>query len=549
MRAQDIADEILSSERLANSRAFANRIYSDEPILRTGAQVLEQKSARVPNQRPKRTKTHAMPAQYRQMRALARGASQFERTYSYGASGSRIFYEQGKFMEDFEDDFEGSSELYRFCGTYEDLGDYDLRCYFTWRSRFRAGEATYVPLSFLYIHAHEILCGIGVEQGEKGLAALERLSREYTGLSASFDSHMSRWKHDYVIYHGLNRSLIAPSREVTFPSRVSVLSRAQGVLLNKGIPEWPSAPVEGMPAAFDVLDSLCALSRYRADRSRFIRDHREDVAQVCCRVFARMVWHCHKRRKIDYVEGLFGGPVRNSYTMFPSAVFWASEPHSDVEYEMDEAETYVCERGFWWRRVPCRRFDTSKELGALMHAIDARMRAAMGDAHTLKARPLPKYQGKFVDEEIDAFMERRKAEEAARIHIDKSSLTGIRRASARTREALLTEEERADDEPVVLPVSSAVPKQVAATEEFENTSNSEEQVQSTLGLDARQTLLLRTLLRGEELKDWNSLEVSLAVAAINEAFLDVLGDNVIEFDGELPLLVEDYAQDVREALE
>jgi len=552
VRAQDIADEILSSERLMNSQAFADRVYTDEPILRTGTQVLEQrKHASLRPRVETRVQRHAMPAQYRHMRDIARSASTYDRMYTYGASGSRIFYEQGKYMEDFEDDFEGKSELYRFCGTYEDLGDYDLRCYFTWRSQFRSGSTTYAPLSFLYIYAHEIICGIGVEQGAQGFATLRRLSQEYAGISASFDSHLTRWMHDYVIYHDLDKTLIANSLETSFSSRVALLAKAQNTLVAHDLTVWPAASVENLPTAQDILDAHCALSRYRADRSRFIREHRDDVAEVCSRVFAKMVWHCHKRRKIDYIDGLFGGPVRNSYTMYPSAIFWTSTPHPDAEYALSDAESYLCERGFWWRRVPCRRFDTSKELGALMHAIDCRMRVAMGDAHELKARPLPKYQGKFVDEEIAALLERRKAEEAARIHIDRSSLVGIRSASMRTREALLTDEEREDDEPVAAVAEVVTPVECtrdAATGSNGTTDASIGQSQGVMGLDARQASLLQALLLGDALTGWNDLEISLAVDAINEAFLDTLGDTVIEFDGDVPCIVEDYEQDVRDAL-
>ncbi|MFC2706012.1 MAG: tellurite resistance TerB C-terminal domain-containing protein [Olsenella profusa] len=42
--------------------------------------------------------------------------------------------------------------------------------------------------------------------------------------------------------------------------------------------------------------------------------------------------------------------------------------------------------------------------------------------------------------------------------------------------------------------------------------------------------------------------MSLAVDTINELLFDLVGDTVIAFDGDEPYLVEDYAEDVREAL-
>ena len=69
-----------------------------------------------------------------------------------------------------------------------------------------------------------------------------------------------------------------------------------------------------------------------------------------------------------------------------------------------------------------------------------------------------------------------------------------------------------------------------------------------LPLDTRQLALLEALVDGGTLDGFDALFVSLATDAINEAFLDIVGDTVVDFDGDVPVLVEDYADDVREAL-
>ena len=42
--------------------------------------------------------------------------------------------------------------------------------------------------------------------------------------------------------------------------------------------------------------------------------------------------------------------------------------------------------------------------------------------------------------------------------------------------------------------------------------------------------------------------LSLVVDSINEKLFDVVGDAVIEYEGDDPVLVEDYLEDVREIL-
>lgn len=545
MRAQRIVDMIVGSERYNNTSAFSDRIYRDEPILRTGAEAFGANARREAQPRSRKAWS-PMPAPYRKMRALARKHTGWG--YSYSAGGAQLFYEQGKLMEDFTDDYEGRVDFAMYFPTYEEMSDDQLRSYFGWRTRLRAGETPEAPTSFLFVHAYEIICGIGVVPGEEGYAELQRFRTRYAGTSAVFDAHLARWSHDYVVYHGLDASLLAAQSE-TFPvDAVCTLRTVEEKLLARGTQvAWPEHPSEGWPTADELLDALIRLSRYRADRSRFFRDHREDVAEVCARVFARMVEHCSKRRKTNLVDGLFGVPTRVSYAMFPSALFWAPQLHEDAAYEASDAESYVCERGFWWRVLPCRRTETNRELGALLHAIDARMRTAFGDAHPLKEKSLPKYQGKIVDAEIAALVERRAAEEAARVRIDRSALGRIRSAHERTREALLTDDERDD-----VPTSAQAPTDVPTAMAYEPPAVAVPTVaedDNPLGLSDDQYALLCALLDGAGLPQGSGEAfLSLTIDAINEAFLDVVGDTVIELDGEVPMLVEDYEQDVREAI-
>ncbi len=556
-RAEEIAREILSSERYANARAFEDRIYRDEPILRTGAQAFNGSAQRGnvtdvrgtgPDGRvfrPRLSQDTALPTEYRRMRAIARKQGLRGGHAGQSVGKAHLFYLQGKYMEDFEEDFDGQTYFDRYYPSYEEMSNYQLRCYFSWRTRYRAGQTPDAPLSFLFVHAYELLCGIGTKPGQEGFEALSDFAAAYAGASPSFDMHMKRWRFDYAVFYGLDGAA-ALAGSSSFPyEAVSLLHRAEDALLARGCPkEWPQIDDGELPGAGDLLDALCALSRYRAERSRFVKAHREDVAEVSARVFGCMVTHCKKRRKMGYVQGIFGSPTLRYYTMFASALFWTPVPHSDATYVISDSEKFVCENGMWWRELPCRRAETSKEIGALLHAIDARLRVATGDPHPLKERSLPKYQAKFVDEGIAALLARKKAEEAARIRIDPSRLAGIRSAAARTREALLTDEERADDAVLSVAERAPQPQPKPELEPKEEARGADD----ALGLSGEQLELLVSLLAGEVPQTKDSLFLTLAVDAINEAFLDVVGDTVVEFDGETPVLVEDYADDVRAAL-
>jgi len=60
--------------------------------------------------------------------------------------------------------------------------------------------------------------------------------------------------------------------------------------------------------------------------------------------------------------------------------------------------------------------------------------------------------------------------------------------------------------------------------------------------------LLESLVQGRGLPSSSSGFLSLEVDSINDVFLDLVGDTVLEFDDAGVVLVEDYVEDVAEAL-
>ena len=149
------------------------------------------------------------------------------------------------------------------------------------------------------------------------------------------------------------------------------------------------------------------------------------------------------------------------------------------------------------------------------------------------------------------------------MHIDRSKLGGIRVAAGRTREALLVDEEREEREELAPHMRS----QLAATNVVATVGEGQKSPSPELGLTPGPsdgascpgavvlTTVQRQILRGllDGSLDVGALEqtgimVSLETDMINERFLDLVGDTVIEVDEDAPHLVEDYVEDVREVL-
>ena len=622
-----IVDDILSSRRVAEGAAFSSRIYSGRPILQTGKQFRAQRAAHAgsgqeqpradapaeaprdlleilaqvrtsythpepaltaPGARPARPE---MPERYRQMAELARDTGSGRFAYRHNRA-ALLFYRQARFMEDWEDEYDYHGQVVQYFPTYDALSIGQLRGYFSWRTRLRAGHVDDAPLTFAFLHAYELICGIGTTPGAQGLADLRAFYEGFRATSAggdkAFDSYLRLWMHDYVIYHGLDPQL-SPYATSELDDAVATLFAAQAhVLAEAGLPV-PQEPRVGPravePAA--LLHAMAAAGRYHLEKSAFFRDQPELAAQVASATFAGLVLHCARRRKVSYVEGLFGHPSAAPYVLYRAAVFHEEEPHPDGRYQLTHAESYACTAGRWSRCRSFSREERSRELGETLRSIDRVCRARTGYAHQLKPRDERKFVLKIIDEALDAQLAREQERKRREIHIDLSQLDAIRSSAAWATQVLLVDEER--DEPpalaakpaagldgtgaVSLPATTAppatpepaeAPRAAAPSPERDARAASEPaaaprtpaagdavpQPAATPAEDSAERRVVQALLAGDDpqaaLRPGDPF-LSVVVEAINERLYDLLADAAIEDVGDGPQIVPDYLPELKEA--
>lgn len=562
--ARELIDRIMASERLQGSSHFSERVYASEPILTTGRQM-----------------ANYLPDRYREMKAISR----WEANSNGGGrwlSEAELFYRQGTFMADFEDDCPYPGTFNSYFPTYNAMSDRQLRGYFSWRTCVRRGEIEKSCLSFAYVYLYELICGIGVADPMDGFQKLESFWQTYRVFSPEIDRHARTWLQDYVVYHGLPPQLLEAHKTLAFDRALVALTRAEELACTRlanpkrGRRKKGSSalPLPGDPVAEQRLfDALDMLSTYHLAGSRLYKSAPEALRHVCCAVFVRMSEYYRKQRKYSLTESLFGGQFELAYTMFGSAVFFEPEHHPDADYELDEIHRYRCRNGAW----SCERYQGNRsrnaKLGQAMRAADRILREGLGFDHPLKEQgKLPKYLQGFIEEEVAAWLAWSAAHAPVRIEIDLSQLTGIRRAAASTRESLLIDEEREgagalldaadgdargrerDDatrvdrtapEPPPMAAAAASPVEPgppAAAAAAGDTRQS-------AGLGPSEVGYLRTLLekdraRAAEIAKEKHGSEDMLVDAINEALFDLVGDTVIEYGPNGPELIEDYREDV-----
>lgn len=469
-----------------------SKIYRDEPIIKTAAQML-----------------HFLPAEYRKMRALARSEE------AYRHSDRWLFYQQAKLMENFTDTVEEIVDFNRYFPTYQAMNDRQLRSYFSWRTKVRQGCIVAAPLSFVFVYVYELLHQIGVTTAEEGFTVLYCFWQKYRIINGQIDRYLKKWLWDYCIYYNVNPAVLEE-----WPA--FAMDKALEVLLTFD-----------QQASDTVLEALNRLSSYSLESSRLYKQQPAAVQQIVYRVLKRLIAYYGKNRKNSLWDNLFGRKVSCPYTMFESAVFYDRFRTNDREYTVNAIHRYTCCQGKW----QCERYygnrTKSKALGGILKAIDNAMRERC-DLPLLKDEKPPKYLQQIIADEIAAYEAQLQQEQARTVSLDLSKLQAIRQAADHTRDMLIVEEEQE-----IPPISVA--------QEPINTVPKTEAAQLA-ELDEIECRFIQCLLQGQpydELLRPTGRMVSLMVDAINEALWERFGDTVIEFDGNIPVILEDYREELK----
>ena len=572
-----LIERIMAEARTHQSARFSNKIYADEPILKTGRQM-----------------QNFLPDQYRKMREISRWQDDPKGGAGRWLSEAELFYRQGLLMADFEDDCPYNGTFKSYFPTYNAMSDRQLRGYFTWRAQVRRGNIEETSTSFAFLYLYELICGIGVDDPLDGFDKIKGFWDAYRAFEPGIDRFARVWLQDYAVFHGLDPKLLHDSKTVAFDNALIELRRAVRDLVPASAPSdqapkrrktsEPTIPLPPNEAREErLMAAINALSTYNLNNSRLDRSHHRDLRHVACAVYVRMARYYDTHRKTGIVASLFGEETAMPYTMFASAVFFAPERHEDCEYRLDPIHIYRCQNGFWeCMRIHGSRQKSSK-LGEMMRACDQHLRLALDPAHPLKEEKVPKYLAKIIDDEIVAWLSWDAAHQPVKIDIDLSQLGHIRSAAAQTREALLIDEEREDDaledaeaagpgKPEARPMTEAIVEPVAAPmeqdEDDEPTISTEQfgvvapllapaptpataapaDITSVLAPAAED--YLRALLEQNAAQAASAVEKSeqsedMLVDSINETLFDLVGDTVIEFGAAGPQIIEDYEADVR----
>lgn len=563
-----------SADATPQSDMYYEIEYDSSPIPGAGKFVLKRRSVpekiQAPPQDPIRLMFDQMRDIARANRSLLHNSSRFyDRRIQQ--EKANIFYQQGMFMKDFEDDYEVVAPYNSYYPYYQMMGYDQLRTFFTWRTKVRRGIVEEISLSYAYLYIYELLNNIGVEDPWEGLEELMYFWREFRTFNDSIDKYMLRWLKDYHIYYEMEESF------QEFVYRYNL--------------------VEFFPYLSDSgedFDLYCALSKYDIRKSKFYTEETKQRIQACFYFTFDRLREVFAKADMPLEEAVFQ-PTKNLslWQPFREALFHPWLQQRDRRVVLSDKEIYICKDNRWMHSSTLTTESGKQLVGYVMKQMEVALRKAMNYKHKLTADTKNVHPvllarltsaGISLEEVINgAVAEYYKEATKTVVRVDFDSLAKIRREAFETQEKLVVEEEEATGIGQILGkdgVKDAAQGMERPNPECPKQSLMGEDMGDSLASPAELPAALEKSLSGVNaavspvhLTPWESLRAALTpvelealglvldggaglkaladgqgvmlevlMDGINEKAMDFVGDSL--FDEEF-VLYEDYIEEVR----
>ncbi len=451
---------------------------------------------------------------------------------SYERMQAVLFVLQARFMEHYEDDYEGNAPFSMYYPSYQMMGYEQLRTYFAWRSRVRAGIVEETSLSYVFVYLYELLNGIGVRDAGDGLSKLAFLWDEYRGYEKKLDRYVRDWVRDYYVVGD-------------FPDSFEEVLEGDGILKRLYRPASPES----------YFDYYFPHSDYKVKQSIFYTQESEGDIRGCFNHVAGELDRYLGESGAAFDDLVFYGGQGGEWRPFQRALYCAPAPEKerDRTVRLSDTEFYRCQNGRWTAsRNRVLRDSGRRVVGYLLRRIEAFLRKKAGYRHKLNADRarldagaldgLPLDREDLLDRIDSAILEYYNLSRRISVSVDEKRLERIRENALLIQEKLLVEpvfEE--EDLPSPAPVEPERTQEPVGGDDWPRFAASLSEAEKgavRLALGGGSPREFYELARG-----WGVMPEVL-VDGVNEKALEQVGDNVLELTDGL-LVYDEY----RESLE
>ena len=443
----------------------------------------------------------------------------------FARNDSELFYKQGKFMEDFEDDYQGDAKLNMYYPYYQHMGYEQLRTYFTWRTKIRRGEIQPIGTSYAFLYIYELLSNIGVKDAADGLDKLTVALNEYIMFAPALERHLPKWIKDYCIYYELPHSFKDYVKEHDLYMHFPEMFLFEADVENR-------------------LELWSGISGYSVTDSKFYRDGNQQLLRDCYNAVFDAVRKSYADGKARFEDLIvYRISNRSPWDPFGYALFYPWLRQADRKVELPGRETYYCKNNRWTSCHPIYFSKREMIAGYLVKKTEACLREAMKYKHKLKAISI--YCNEILDALIgNAVAEFHRAINRTVVSVDHANLERIREEALGTQDKLIVPERDARDADGPTSHLSSVKSH------FTLRSSPHEDWGSLKGtLDLLELQALRIALddctRIKSFADENGVMLEVLADGINEKAVDIIGDSILEVDEGMSVF-DDYRGKVAE---
>lgn len=443
---------------------------------------------------------------------------------------SIVFYKQGIFMKDFEDDYSDTIEFSQYFPSYQMMGYKQLRTYFTWRTKVRTKTVPDTSLSYFFLYIYELIANIGVASPEEGLKQLLFVWSKFREFNPGVDKYVLSWVKDYYIYYNLSGT-------------------------------WAEFVQEQDLSAYytdtesDDFDLFSSISRYNIKKSKFYSDETKDTISECFMFVIEQVRLDFEAKGIHFDDALFRPTKRlNSWKPFKDALFYDYKKQPNRSVVISKNEIYICKNNIWAKSNNLTSEKGRQFIGYVMKQTESVLRRIKNYTYKLTAnidmiheetlRILTK-AGLSPEKIVTAAVinYHREATKTV-VTVDMKSLDRIRREALITQEALMVEEQNrhGDSQPAVFLAQNQdvfsdlqEPTPVFDTNEWDFLRDALTETE----IDAL------TVIAGDgDIKafaDKTGVMLEVLADGINEKATDIIGDSLMDDDF---VLYDDYKDNV-----
>lgn len=453
---------------------------------------------------------------------------QMMKLYRYGDHSFnqkvKNFYKQGKFMEDYEDDFSWNGEFHQYFPTYNDMNIRQLRGYFSWRSQVRKGNYQKISTSFAYLYLYELINRIGVSSYGEALSKMREFEIKFIE-SGIGDKRIQRglrqWMLGIIVLQGIEPKIAKKylSSEIIGKDELTLALLSPQIHSDE-----------------EIFNALCAHYGDRLSTSAVIKKHGSYGIHLFAQVW-RLTFEEYSEIGENLFEKCFGH--RSTYRWYPfsNAIYMEYINPKWTSYELNECRKYIFKHASWYENSYHKMNFNRAIFCGLIHEADRKLRLYLKTGHPLTAKSDESWALAHVDKVIEIDRKEKLEKSKPKITISFDSLEKIRQDAFITMDSLLSEEEKdiiEEVEEVDITVDDKPKREV-----FEN--------KCSIALEETELQIISLLLNDKSVDDIIAKKMSLPEVLadkINEVFFEEIGDNVVECDLGKITLIEDYRKDV-----